>query len=65
MQNKLTIKKTLPTNSEERNKENSTQSRRVVAIPVVVEPVVVRVPPVVVEVEVTHVQVAVRVAVCI
>lgn len=55
--------KTLLTNSKERNKENSAQSRGVVAIPVVVKSVVVRVPPAVVKVEVTHVQVAVRVAV--
>ena len=38
-------------------------SRRVVAAPVVVEPVVAPVPPVVVPVQVTDVEVAVRVAV--
>ena len=39
------------------------ESRRVVVIPVVVEPIVVPVPPVVVPIEVADIQVAVRVAV--
>jgi hypothetical protein len=47
----------------ERSKSSCAQSRRVLDIPVVVEPVVVPVPPAIVPGEVTHVQVAVRVAV--
>ena len=46
-----------------RSEANSAQSRRVVDVPVVVEPVVVPVPPAIVPVEVTHIQVVVRVAV--
>ena len=53
--------KTLPL--RERNEENSTQSRGVVAVPVVVKPVVVPVPPAFVKVKVTDVQVGIRVAV--
>ena len=47
----------------ERSEANSAQSRRVVDVPVVVEPVVAPVPPAVVPIEVTHIQVVVRVAV--
>ena len=43
---------------------NCVQSRRIVAVPFVVEPVVVRVPLFAVPVEVTHIEVAVQVAVC-
>ena len=53
--------KTLPL--RERNEENSTQSRGVVAVPVFVKPVVVPVPPAFVKVKVTDVQVGIRVAV--
>lgn len=46
-----------------RNKESCVNRRGVVVVPVVVEPVEVRVPPVAVPDEVTNVEVAVRVAV--
>jgi hypothetical protein len=49
--------------ARERSELNSAQSRRVVDIPVVVEPVVAPLPPAIVPIEVTHTQVAVRVAV--
>ena len=46
-----------------RSEEICAQSRGVVVVPVIVEPVVVPVPPATVPVEVTDIQVAVRVAV--
>lgn len=51
--------------SPERNEESCEKSRRVVAIPVVVEPVIVPVPHVIVEIEVTNIEVVVRIAVCV
>jgi hypothetical protein len=54
--------KTLP-KSRERSEEICTQSRGVVAVPVVIEPVRVPVPSAVVPIEVTDVEVAVGVAV--
>ena len=57
--------KTLPQKSWERNEITFAQSRGVVAVPVVVEPVVVRAPLAIVEVEVTDVEIAIRVAVCV
>lgn len=56
--------KTLP-QARERNKERCEQRRGVVAVPVVVEPVVVRLPATLVPVPVADVQIAVPVAVCI
>ena len=46
-----------------RNEESCEQSRGVVGVPVVIEPVVVPVPPIAVPVEVTNIEVAIRVAV--
>jgi hypothetical protein len=46
-----------------RNKKSCVNQRRVVVIPVVVEPIEVPVPPVAVPVEVTNVEVAIPVAV--
>lgn len=54
--------KTLP-KKRERNEEIFGHRSRVVVVPVVIEPVVVPVPPVVVPVKVTHVEVAIGVAV--
>jgi len=54
--------KTLPA-GRERNEVSCEQSRGVVAVPVVVEPVVVPVPRPVVEVQIADIEVAVRVAV--
>lgn len=54
--------KTLPQNLKERNKESCAQDSRVAGIEIVVEPVVVPVPLIAVPVEVTDVQVAIRVA---
>ena len=47
-----------------RNEESCTQESRIVLIPVVVEPIVVPVPCVAIPVEITNVQVAIGVAVC-
>ncbi len=46
-----------------RNEESCEPRRRIVVVEVVVEPVVVPVPPVLVEVQVSNVEIAVRVAV--
>jgi hypothetical protein len=59
----VSLSKTQPRASRVRIKENCAQSRGIVVVPVVVEPVVAPVPPVAVPIEVTGVQVAVRVAV--
>ncbi len=53
--------KTLP--ARERNEVICEQSRRVVAVPVVVEPVVVPIPRPVVEIQIANVKVAIGVAV--
>ncbi len=55
--------KTLLTQSRERNEKNCSQSRRIVIVPIVIKPVVVPAPPVVIEIQITNIQVAVRVAV--
>ena len=53
--------KTLP--KRERSETSCQQSRRVVAVEVVVKPVVVPVPPAIVPVQIANVEIAVRVAV--
>ena len=53
--------KTLPT--RERNKENCEIRRWIVVIPIIVDPIVVPVPLVAIEVKITNVEVAIRVAV--
>ena len=53
----------LPRFVRRRNKQSCVQSRRVVAVPVVVEPVDIPVPPAAVPVQIPDIQVAVRVAV--
>ena len=55
--------KTLQTQGLERNEIGCEQSRRIVAVPIVVKPVVVPIPHTIVEVEVTNIQVVVRVVV--
>lgn len=55
--------KTLPANSQERNEESCSNSRRVVTVEVVVEPVVVLLPVSTIPDEVAHIEVVVRVAV--
>ena len=59
----VSLQKLNPAVSGVRSEESCTQRRGVVAVPVVVEPVVAPVPPVVVPVEVADVQVAIAVAV--
>lgn len=59
---KLGINKTPPARSQGRNEESCENSRGVVDVPIVVEPVVVPVPLAVIEVEVQNVAVAVRTA---
>ena len=59
--NKFRINKTLPV--RERNEVICEQSRRVVAVPVVVEPVVVPIPHPVVEIQIADIEIAIRVAV--
>ena len=54
------INKTLP-DAQERNKDSSEHRRRVIGIPVIVEPVVVPVPLAVIPVQVENVPVTVRV----
>lgn len=53
--------KTLPV--RERNEVGCEQSRRVIAVPLIVQPVVVPIPRPIVEVQIADIQVAVRVAV--
>jgi len=52
-ESRQTKTKTLPTQSRERNEESCGDGRRIVVVPVIVEPVVVPIPPVAVPIEVT------------
>ena len=54
--------KTLPVNHRERNEKSCAQDGRIARIEIIVEPVVVPVPLVTVPVEVTDIQIAIRVA---
>jgi hypothetical protein len=55
--------KTPPPKVRGRNEVSCTYRRRIAAVPVVVEPVVVPIPPVAIPVKVTDAEIAIRVAV--
>ena len=53
-------RKTLPIKNRERNEKICAQRSGVIVVPIIVEPVVVRIPLIVVEVQITDVEIVIR-----